>query len=168
MFLSAGHSNTDPGAIGNGYKEADIAVEIRNIVSFYLTKMKIKHEVDGAGTVNVPLNYAIKTARGHKLAVEFHCNASDNSNASGCEVLCAKKDNAVAMKINQAISLVLGIRDRGVKAENSGQHSRLGFIQAGGIIVELFFISNAKDVAAYQEKKWLLGQAIAKVLAQEV
>ena len=36
IFVSAGHSDTDPGAAGNGYTEANIVMELRNIVSFYL------------------------------------------------------------------------------------------------------------------------------------
>ena len=40
-------------------------------------------------------------------------------------------------------------------------------MQAEGLIVELFFISNPDDVAAYQAKKWLAGRAIANVLIAE-
>ena len=63
---------------------------------------------------------------------------------------------------------MLGIKNRGAKPEVSGQHSRLGFVQAGGLIVELFFITNPDDMAAYQAKKWLVGKAIADVLIAEV
>lgn len=168
MFLSAGHSNTDPGAVGNGLKEADVAVEIRNIVSFYLTRMKIKHTVDGTGTDNIPLGAAVKMAKGHNIALEFHCNASDNPSATGCEILCAPKDYKRAVPILNAIAKTLDLRNRGVKPENAGQHHRLAFVQAGGMIVELFFISNPSDVAKYQAKKWLLGKAIAEALAASV
>lgn len=166
MFLSAGHSNTDPGAVGNGLKEADVAVEIRNIVSFYLTRMGVKHELDGTGTANVPLSAAVKKARNHAVSVEFHCNASANAKATGCEVLCAKKDNARAAKICEAIARTLGIKNRGVKPENAGQHHRLAFVQAGGMIVELFFITNKDDVDRWNGSKWLLGKAIAEALAE--
>lgn len=166
MFLSAGHSNTDPGAVGNGLKEADVAVEIRNIVSFYLTQMKVKHELDGTGTANLPLAATVKRSNKHAVSVEFHCNASVNAKATGCEVLCAKKDNLLAGKICDAISRTLGIKNRGVKPENAGQHHRLAFVQAGGMIVELFFITNKDDVDRYNGSKWLLGKAIAEVLAQ--
>jgi len=165
MYISAGHSETDPGAVGNGYTEADIVEEMRNIVSFYLMQMKIKHEVDGRETQNLSLAETVKLSRKHKVSIEFHCNASANATASGCEVLCGPKDNALAAKICQVISETLGIKNRGVKAENSGQHTRLAFVQAGGVIVELFFISNKDDVARYQAKKWLLGKALAQMLA---
>lgn len=168
MYLSAGHSNQDPGRVANGKREADVAVEIRNIVSYYLTQIGKKHEVDGQGTENIPLSYAVQTARKHRISVEFHCNASDDRSATGCETLNAAKDNKLAAKICRAIEDTLGIRNRGVKPENAGQHHRLAFVQAGGIIVELFFISNPNDLAAYEAKKWVLGRAIAGVLAASV
>lgn len=164
MYISAGHSNVDPGAVGNGLKEADVAVEIRNIVSFYLTQMGVRHVLDGNGTANLPLAATVKQSRNHEVSVEFHCNASANAKATGCEVLCGKKDYARADKICQAVSRALGIRNRGVKSENSGQHTTLAFVRAGGMIVELFFITNPDDVARYQASKWLLGKAIAESL----
>lgn len=164
MFISAGHSNQDPGAVGFGRREADIAVEFRNIVSFYLQRAKIQHELDGHGTENLPLREVVKRSRKHKVSVEFHCNAGPPT-ATGVEILCAPKDNVVAAKICEALSRTFAIRNRGVKPENAGQHARLAFVQAGGMIVELFFISNKKDLAAYDALKWLAGREVADILA---
>ena len=165
MYISAGHSNTDPGAVGFGRREADITAEFRNIVSFYLQRDKVPHELDGSGTTNMPLNEVVKRSRKHKLSVEFHCNAGP-ATARGVEVLCAEKDAKVAAEICEAISTVFGIRNRGVKPENAGQHHRLAFVQAGGMIVELFFISNKNDLAAYDAKKWLAAREVARILAE--
>lgn len=167
MFLSAGHDNKDPGAVGiDGRKEADIAVEFRNIVSFYLGQMKIKHVVDGLDKQNSPLSAAIKEARKHHdAALEFHCNAHDNPKATGVEILCQANDKPMATQICAALAEIFGIVNRGVKPENAGQHHRLGFVQAGGMIVELFFITNAKDLAAYDAKKWVAGRRVAEILA---
>lgn len=164
MYISAGHSNTDPGAVANGRREADIAVEFRNIVSFYLQRDKVRHELDGGATENLPLSTVVKSSRNHRVSVEFHCNAGPSS-ANGVEVLCASKDNDIAAQICEAISNSLGIRNRGVKPENAGQHSRLAFVRAGGMIVELFFITNKKDLAAYDARKWLAARAVARILA---
>lgn len=167
MYISAGHSEVDPGAAAFGRKEADIAVETRNIVSFYLQRDKVAHELDGIGTVNLPLSAVVKRSRTHRVSVEFHCNAGP-ATATGVEVLCAPKDNKIAAKICEAISSTLGIRNRGVKPENAGQHHRLAFVQAGGMIVELFFITNKKDLLAYDERKWLMGREIARILKEAV
>lgn len=164
MFLSAGHSTVDPGAVGFKRLEADIAEEFRNVLSFCLTDIGVEHRVDGRGMENKPLREAIAEARKHKTALEFHCNASDKPSATGVEILCADKDKALAAKLCAAISSSLGIVNRGVKPENSGQHHRLGFVQAGGMIVELFFISNKNDLAKYDAFKWKAARAVAQVL----
>lgn len=164
VFISAGHSNVDPGAIANGRREADIAVETRNMVSFYLTQMGVPHVLDGKQTENLPLKTAVAIARKNQIAVEFHCNASVNIQATGVEVLCADKDKTLAGNIVSAIARTLRLRSRGVKPENSGQHSRLAFVQAGGLIVEMLFITNLNDLKMYDERKWLMAREIAMAL----
>lgn len=165
IYLSAGHSTVDPGAVAFERKEADIAVEVRNMVSFYLSQAKIPHALDGKGTDNLPLSSTVKQIGRNRPALEFHCNAGPPK-ATGVESLQGSKDTELGKKICEAIATVLGIRNRGAKPEDSGAHHRLAFVQAGGIIVELFFISNASDLAAYDAKKWLLAKAVANVLIQ--
>lgn len=166
IFLSAGHSNTDPGAVANGRREADIAVEFRNIVSWYLHRAGVPHELDGNGTENLPLREAVKKARKHPIGLEIHCNASAPQ-ATGVETLSADKDFRLATDICRAVSGALGIRNRGAKPENAGQHHRLAFVQAGGIILELFFITNPADLAAYDARKWVAARAVADLLIEE-
>lgn len=166
ILISAGHSNMDPGAVGNGYTEAQIVTEFRNLVAFYLRQAGVNFITDGEGNDNKPLRDAIELAKTATLAVEFHCNAFSNPAATGVETLSGYKDRKLGEQICKAISDVLDIANRGAKGESSGQHSRLGFVRAGGIIVELFFISNPNDMAAYQEKKWLAAKAVAELLAE--
>ena len=42
---------------------------------------------------------------------------------------------------------------------------RLGFVRAGGMVVECFFLSNPADLAAYQSNKDVVAAVIAAVLA---
>lgn len=164
IFLAAGHSKIDSGAVAFGRKEADIVVEFRNIVSFYLMQAGIQHVVDGKGTDNIPLAQTVKLIGKNRPALEFHCNAAGTALATGVETLSGTKDLVLGEKICEAIASTLNIRNRGAKPENAGQHHRLAFVQAGGIIVELFFISSPKDLAAYDAKKWLAAKAVAHVL----
>ena len=167
VFLSAGHSNTDPGAVGHGRREADIAVDFRNKVAFYLQRAGVPHELDGVGTANLPLREAVVKARKHPIGLEFHCNASTSTTATGVECLSAPDDFGLSADLCKAIAGALLIRNRGAKPENAGQHHRLAFVQAGGIIVELFFISSAGDLAAYDARSWLAAKAVADVLINE-
>lgn len=165
MYIAAGHSDVDPGACANGRREADIAVDFRTIVGVCLKDLGVAYDTDGDGKKNLPLRDAVAEARHHRTAVEFHCNASSKASATGVEILCAPKHNTIAAKLCKAIATSLGIRNRGVKPENAGQHHRLAFVQAGGMVVELFFITNPSDLRAYDENKWLAARQVASILA---
>ena len=170
ITVTAGHSNKDPGAVNGLFREADIAQEMRNMVALYLRQKDIAVKTDGEGKGNLPLPAAIKLISGSKAAVEFHCNAFPKPTAGGCEALSQPKDRALSQRLCKAVSDVMGIptrsTDGGWKNEGSGQHSRLGYVRNGGIILELFFISNPAELAVWQDKKWLVAKAVAEVLAE--
>lgn len=170
ITVTAGHSNKDPGAVNGLFREADIAQEMRNMVALYLRQKDIAVKTDGEGKGNLPLPAAIKLISGSKAAVEFHCNAFPKPTAGGCEALSQPKDRALSQRLCKAVSDVMGIPTRGTdggwKNEGSGQHSRLGYVRNGGIILELFFISNPTELAVWQDKKWLVAKAVAEVLAE--
>lgn len=164
VFLSAGHSDVDPGAVAGKVREADIAVDFRNLVAYYLKAAQVPYTTDGTGKTNWPLSKAAAAARKHDLAVEFHCNAAANPRATGVETLSAPNRLALGQQICEALARSLGLANRGAKPDNAGQHARLAFVQAGGIIVELFFLSNPGDLAAYNRSKWVAAGAVAQVL----
>lgn len=172
VFLSAGHSDSDPGATVTTLVDArqvvrcenSVAVEFRRMVELYLRRDGVSVATDGAGSENWPLKKAAAEARKYPLAIEIHCNSAASPQATGTECLSSSEDARLAAKISAAIAEALKIKDRGAKPENAGQHHRLAFVQAGGIIVELFFLSNPDDLAAYDARKWLAAKAMARVL----
>ena len=169
ITITAGHSNSDPGACNGLHREADKAQDMRNIVAYYLKQDGVEFRVDGEGKGNLPLSKAIDLIKGSKLAVEFHCNSSTNKTARGVEALSQFKDKSISQKLCKAVADVMGIPlrgDRGWKPENSGQHHRLGYVAQGGIVLELFFISNDAELAIWEDRKWLVGKAVAAVLAE--
>ena len=172
VVITAGHSNTDPGAVNGNITEASIATDMRNMIALYLERKGIEVITDGDGSDNQPLRQAIKLIKQGAIAIEFHCNAFHLPSAGGVEALAQPKDKIICQKICEAISDVMSIPVRGptggFKPENSGQHSRLGFVREGGIILELFFISNPTELATYQSKKWLVAREIADVIAEHV
>lgn len=168
IFLSAGHSDTDPGAVAFGRTESAIVSEFRDLVAAYLEAAKIPYARDrrAGGSLNLPLKDAVKMIQAEDLAIEFHLNAASET-ATGVETLSAPKDYAFCTKLCEVIANRLHIRNRGAKPENSGQHSRLAFVQAGGIICELFFLTNKSDLALYDASKEKLASDIADLLAAE-
>lgn len=166
IVITAGHSNTDPGAVYGGHTEADIVTDFRNMVAHYLRESGIHFATDGVGKENLPLNQAINLAKSGDIAVEFHCNAFTKPTATGTEALSGPKDADLSARLSKAVAGALGIVDRGYKTEGSGQHSRLGFVQAGGIILELFFLSNPSDLELYLARKWLAAKSVAEILIE--
>lgn len=167
LFISAGHSHSDPGASAFGFTEADICLDFRDLLADYL-RDKLVFSKDGERGKNLPLRQAVRMAAKHDLAVEFHCNAAGPL-ASGVETLSHPEHYPLGTKLCQAVAKVLGIPNRGAKPEDSGQHSRLAFISdGGGIIVELFFLTNKSDLSKYIAKRGEVVKAIGEVLLDEV
>ena len=168
FVISAGHSNTDPGAVGNGLKEADIAVELRNAVADRLRVEGHTVFTDGSGTTNDSLRDAIKLIKGQGIALEIHCNAAANASASGVESIAkGTKLKPFCQKLSKAVADVLGEKlrgDVGFIDPTQSARGKLGWCDAGGVILETFFISNPKSVAAYQAKKQEVVSAIVEVL----
>ena len=172
IFISAGHSNTDPGAVNGTQTEANIVRDMRNMVAHYLREAKVDFRTDGTGLTNLPLEEAGRMAATADIAVEFHCNSFHNPTAQGVEALAGVKDKELSRELCSAVSKHMNntIRggDGGWKSEGSGQHSRLFFVQKGGIILELFFLSNPKELARWDEVKWLVAREVAEVLINYV
>ena len=167
ITVTAGHSNADPGAVNGQHIEANLAADMRNMVAFYLKQEGIEVCTDGEGHRNLSLNHAITLIKGSKVAVEFHCNASNDKRANGVEALSQPKDKVISQDLCQAVASEMGSKlrgERGWKPENSGQHHRLAFVRNGGIILELFFISNDEELKIWYQKKWLIAKAVAAVL----
>lgn len=165
ITITAGHNDKDPGAVNGSYKEAFIAVDFRNEVASRLKKAGYDVLTDGEGTKNESLSNAVVLAKQADLAIEFHLNASANKSARGVEALSQTKDKVLCQMLCKGVSEILDTPIRGAdggwKAQDSGQHSRLAFCEAGGIIMESFFISNEAELQKYFTKKEELFDRIA-------
>ncbi len=165
--ITAGHSNTDPGAVANGEKEAALAAELRNIVAFKLREKGCVVITDGVGKDNKPLSEVIKLIPKGDVALEIHFNAAAAISASGVETIALPKDKELAQRLSKAIVSVTGSKLRGEAGyidQSKSARGRLGYVSAGGLIVEVAFISNQAELEAYQSKKWLVASAIVEAL----
>ena len=172
VTLTAGHSNTDPGAVNGSDREADIAQDVRNIVASILRNdYGLEVKTDGEGKGNLPLREAVKLIRGSDVAIEFHTNAAASKAATGVEALSTPKNKRWCQVLSRAVADATGWKLRGeggYKPDNAGQHSRLAYAQAGGIVFEPFFISNDADLALFKATKWGICRAIATAIAREL
>lgn len=169
-FISSGHCavkgpNYDPGAPGvNNRWEAVETVKVRNRVVEILGEAI----TDADGESLSQYLKRIKPGSG-SVVVEFHFNAGVPE-ATGTETLIEidgdKMDKACAKELTDATARILGIKNRGVKTEADTRHKRLALMKEEGIIclVEICFISNAKDMAAYDLHFEELCQAYAGII----
>ncbi|WP_263577035.1 N-acetylmuramoyl-L-alanine amidase [Acinetobacter pseudolwoffii] len=165
--ITAGHSNTDPGAVNGKIKEADLVVNFRNAVTHYLREAGLQVKTDGTGTKNDPLSAAVKLITGSSVAVEFHMNAATSKQANGIETIALPKDKKLAQDLSKAVADALGSRLRGDNGwidQSKSARGRLAYVNAGGLIVELGFISNEDELARFNARYWLAAKAVAKVL----
>lgn len=169
VTVTAGHSNTDPGAVNGKYKEAELVSQFRNAVAYYLREAGIQYKTDGVGTTNQNLNAAIKLIKGSSVAVEFHMNAATSKQANGIETIALPKDKKLAQDLSKAVADVFGSRLRGDNGwidQSKSARGRLAYVNAGGLIVELGFISNEEELFQFNARYWSAAKAVAKVLIE--
>lgn len=173
VFISAGHNfkgiKVDPGAVGNGFREADLAVEFRDLVINECLKLGLKVIQDKDDERLGDYLKRIKTGNG-SVVVEFHFDASTSSSATGTTSLIESEadrlDKAFAKELVELTSKTLGIKNRGVITEKESHRGSLGLMREEGIIclLELAFISNKQDISLYKANKEKLAFSMARVI----
>jgi len=173
LFVSAGHNKNgvkiDLGASANGYHEAILTSEFRNLVANELTKLGAKFITDRDDERLAEYLERIKTGTG-SVVLEFHFDASNNPKATGTTSVVGadadRLDIAFAKEVSNIVSIVLGIKNRGVMNEKDSHRGRLGLMRETGIVclVELGFLTNINDMNFYQARKIILAKEIAKIL----
>jgi len=173
IYTSAGHNpgglRIDPGAIGNGKREADLTVEFRNLVIEELKKSGAKYISDNDSERLGDYLKRIQTGSG-SVVLEFHFDAAANSSATGCTALVGydadANDKAFAKELVEAAASILQIKNRGVLSEADSHRHRLGLMRESGIValLEVCFISNPSDLSAYEKYKNYLAAKIAAIL----
>lgn len=172
VFISAGHNpkgvRVDPGAVANGLHEANIAVEFRDLVVTQCLNLGVKVIQDKDDERLGDYLERIKTGNG-SVVLEFHCDAAASSTATGTTALIEAEadrlDKMFAKEIVDATSSILGIRNRGVITETQSHRKSLALMREEGIVclLELFFLTNKKDIEAYNQHKRKLALAIAQI-----
>lgn len=149
IILSAGHSNTDPGAVYQGLKEADLTKKIVKIASDLLRGQ-------GIGVLNVPdeldllgtIKWINKNGPKSDLAVEVHINAGGGTGLEGWFYHASAVSKRVTDEILEAMAVATGMKIRGSFDEYQNHWGRLGFVHDTiplACLVECGFIDSAID-----------------------
>ena len=165
ILVIAGHGAGDCGAIGNGFREADLtrelagyAVRALNVVAdavLYDTGRNcyrdIKNNANGAREL-------LKTV---DFILELHLNSYTNKTAQGVEVLC-KRDSIFSRTLAEKVSNC-GFTNRGVKLRKDLLNMNYcDTIDKPYVLLECGFITNYHDVTVFKNSQEKIAQAIAQ------
>ena len=170
IYISAGHHDKDPGAIGNGYKESELNIELRDLIIKELDKMGVKYIKDKDWETNTQYQGRIKPGNGSVL-LDIHFNSSSNSSATGAETIVKEGANTdsknFAKDILNDVVTETKLKSRGVKSEKESHRGKLGILHTkAGIscLLEVGFISNINDIRTYKDSLKTLPKKIATTL----
>lgn len=174
IFLLAGHTpkgvNQDPGAVGNGYREADLTMEFRDKVADILRAAGEKVYEDD-DTLRLAAVLADVKSTEKDVVVDIHFNAGVEA-ATGVEVLVPTRstqfERSMARRVCTEFAATMQIKDRGMKLESDSARKVLAVFREAGIniLIEVCFISNKNDVAAYQKQKNVLATKLASIIQE--
>src|SRR5699024_4899228 len=164
IILDPGHGGKDPGSIGlNNVKEKDL-------INSATDKIAAELEARGATVLRTRSQDAYKTlnerieisnAYATDAFVSIHFDSSNNSSVKGTSTYyySGGDDQQLAQSIQNSLVNVGSIQDRGVK---HGNYKVLRENKDLGVLIELGFITNADELAAYQSSD-LQNQAAAAI-----
>jgi N-acetylmuramoyl-L-alanine amidase len=167
--ITAGHGGRDPGAVAqDGTTEAALMTELRDIVASKLRSLGHTVRTDGGWRANLPLPYAITLVPGSTVALELHTNAATNPAARGVEVISLPERAQLARTIARRIAHTIESPVRGNGGwidQSQSARGRLGFVRAGGLVVEVGFISNPAELYMMRSRLWLIASAIVAAIS---
>lgn len=170
IFISAGHGGIDSGAVGNGYIERDLAIELRDLVVKELQVLGVVPIVDDNRNALKETLAWLRGKFGSKdVLFDIHWNAAASKDAKGSEVIIPDVASQFEKDLAKSLLKVLtdvGFKDRGVKAENLTARKRLGWMRpsAENVLIEICFISNSTDMKLYQANKHNISKKLASIL----
>jgi N-acetylmuramoyl-L-alanine amidase len=175
LTITAGHSDDRPGVYADGtwagkprlLSEEQLMQDLCTICVGKAVQRGHTVRTDVVGGVNKLLSYALSLIADSSAAIELHANASADPSVTGVEIYSLPKYKAKAQGVAWRVAQALGVGlrgDKGWKDQGQSQHKTLAFVQSGGMLLEVFWISNPTEVAAFEAKQWLVAQAIVEGL----
>ena len=169
VIVSAGHGGTDSGAVGNGYIERDLTIELRDLIVAELSSLGVKADTDpNQNALKETLSWLRGRFGSKDVLLDVHWNGGPAA-AKGSEVIVPDVSSDNEKKLAEALLKVLvdtGFKNRGVKPEAETARKKLGWMRpvAENVLIEICFISNSTDMKLYQANKQTIAKKLANVL----
>ena len=172
ILLISGHGAGDPGARGNGYKEANLTREVTGILA---KKLKKYCTVDIYNTSKNAFydvqNGKFKIGK-YDYILEIHFNAF-NGKAYGSEIYVTTREKGITVEqaIMKNMKKFFTLRDNdsifdGVKRTNFLVINTIKNMGMSGALLETCFIDNKNDMGIYQKNKDAICQGIVEGIAE--
>ena len=159
VFIDPGPGGSDPGALGFGYRESDINLQVAKKVESKLKAKGIDVKMSRSSDVFYSLSERAKMANnyGADAFVSIHQNSATNATANGIETYYNRdrvEDKPLSDDVQKQVISQTGAYNRGVK--NAG-FKVLVDTKMTAALVECGFISNETEVknisnSVYQDK----------------
>lgn len=149
IYLSAGHATNDPGAVSNNTTEFTVTKTIAETL-WSRNKTMIKLVPVGI-TLKQRIGWLNTHSTSNDFLIELHMN-SGNEVAHGAEMYFranSESDRQLAQKYIDSYCDSSKIWNRGVHADTSTRHKRLGIlrdVKPRGLLLEMGFITNLEDL----------------------
>ena len=169
VYLGVGHGGKDPGAVANGFEEADLNLAIALACQAELLRHGVSVLVSRTKDETEDLESRIKECNKFKpdLALDIHNNAGGGDGAEAYHTYKGGTGKTLANNI-LAEMVAIGQNSRGAKTKkNSSGKDYFGFIRqtvCPAVIVECAFVDNKKDIKIIdtEEEQVVMGVAIAR------
>ena len=159
VFIDAGHGGTDPGALGYGYRESDLNLQVAKKVESKLKSKGIDVKMSRNSDIFYSLSERAEMANdyGADAFISIHQNSAEAKSANGIETYYNRKkeeDRPLSNDIQKQVISQTGANNRGVKNAEFTVLVKSKMISA---LVECGFISNESEVkklsdSSYQDK----------------
>ena len=159
VFIDAGHGGTDPGALGYGYRESDLNLQVAKKVESKLKSKGIDVKMSRNSDIFYSLSERAEMANdyGADAFVSIHQNSAEAKSANGIETYYNRnkeEDKPLSNDIQTQVISQTGANNRGVKNAEFTVLVKSKMISA---LVECGFITNESEVKklsdpSYQDK----------------
>lgn len=154
IFLGIGHGGSDPGAVANGLKEADLNLAIGLACRDELVRHGVTVKMSRTKNEDDDLNEEVRECNAFNpdYAIDIHNNAGGGDGVELFHHYKGGKGKTLAQNILNEV-VAIGQNSRGLKTRinSAGNADYYGFIRgnnvpARAIIIECAFIDNKKDI----------------------
>ena len=159
VFIDAGHGGSDPGALGFGYRESDLNLQIAKKIESKLKSRGIDVKMSRSSDIYYSLSERAEMTNdyGADAFVSIHQNSAESASANGIETYYNRNKEEEKPLSNDVQTQVInktGATNRGVKNAEFTVLVKSNMISA---LVECGFISNESEVknlsdSDYQDK----------------